>query len=54
MTENGYEKEEPPFVTMRIMKDGKLRLQFFDNQKLRDSKKKGRVMIEEKFIEIGG
>ena len=54
LTENDYEKEEPPFVTMRIMKDGKLRLQFFDNQKLRDSKKKGRVMIEEKFIEIGG
>ena len=53
LDESLYEKQESPVFTMRVMRDGRLRMQFFDNKTFPDGSKE-LVQTEEKFLEIGG
>ncbi len=53
LNESLYEKKESPLFKMRIMRDGRLRLQFFDNKTFQDGSKE-LVTTEEHFLEIGG
>ena len=53
LDESLYEKQESPIFTMRVMRDGRLRMQFFDNKTFPDGSKE-LVLTEEKFLEIGG
>ena len=48
-----YEKEESPLFKIRIMRDGRLRLEFFDHKTFSDGSKE-LVTTEEHFLEIGG
>ena len=53
LDESLYEKKESPVFIMRIMRDGRLRIQFKDNQTFEDGSKELNV-TEEHFLEIGG
>ena len=53
LDESLYEKKESPVFTMRILRDGRLHMQLFDNKTFPDGSKE-LVLTEEKFFEIGG
>lgn len=53
LDESLYEKKESPIFTMRILRDGRLHMQLFDNKTFPDGSKE-LVLTEEKFFEIGG
>lgn len=53
LDESLYEKKESPLFKIRIMRDGRLRLEFFDNKTFSDGSKE-LVTTEEHFLEIGG